>query len=44
MQRLEKIESELMAVLPPVSEEKKKEIQEAVHKASKNDEDDDQYA
>ncbi|XP_035283604.1 uncharacterized protein LOC118232634 [Anguilla anguilla] len=43
MQRLEKIESELMAVLPPVSEEKKKEIQEAVHKASKNDEDDDQY-
>ncbi|XP_061106747.1 uncharacterized protein LOC133134562 [Conger conger] len=44
MQRLEKIESGLMAVLPPESEEKKREIQEAVEIASKEDEDEDQYA
>ncbi|XP_061107808.1 uncharacterized protein LOC133135067 [Conger conger] len=44
MQRLEKIESGLMAVLPPESEEKKREIQEAVEIASKEDEEEDQYA
>ncbi|XP_061108865.1 uncharacterized protein LOC133135685 [Conger conger] len=44
MQRLEKIESELKAVLPPESEEKNREIQEAVQIASKEDEEEDQYA
>ncbi|XP_035283602.1 uncharacterized protein LOC118232633 isoform X2 [Anguilla anguilla] len=43
MQRLEKIESELKAVLPPESEEKKRERKEVVEKASKNDQDVDQY-
>ncbi|KAJ8373473.1 hypothetical protein SKAU_G00040530 [Synaphobranchus kaupii] len=42
-QRLQKIESGLKAVLPPVSEEKERELKETVESASKNDQDEDQY-
>ncbi|KAJ8261634.1 hypothetical protein GJAV_G00156530 [Gymnothorax javanicus] len=43
-ERLEKIESGLKAVLPAESEEKIREIQEVVQSASKEEQDEDQYA
>ncbi|KAJ8261636.1 hypothetical protein GJAV_G00156550 [Gymnothorax javanicus] len=43
-ERLEKIENGLKAVLPAESEEKIREIQEVVQSASKEEQDEDQYA